>query len=373
MGDAGLQPTAPAGRLRRIVVGVVFYNGLLALVGAATLSPAQRTQPIRALLAYLLTMLGLGLVFGFFFYQDEPFDSMFAIMRMWSYGLFLQLPLLSVGWAWLQRKENPKVARGVAAVGVLIAVVGIDAFFIEPTLLEVNEVTVVSKKVKTAFTIAVIADIQSDAIGDYERRALRLVMAAKPDLILFPGDYVQAPGVRAYKLNMALLHDMLIEEKIGARLGTFAVAGNVDNMVTWPQIFEGTGIETAFVTKTFHPNPDLSITGLTLNDSFDTKLKVEPQPGFHIVVGHGPDFALGEIDGDLLVAGHTHGGQVQIPFFGPPVTLSKVPRDWAHGMTAMNERQTLIVSRGVGLERGMAPRLRFWCRPEIVIVHVVPE
>ncbi len=354
-------------------MGVIFYNGLLAVVGAATLSPAQRTQPVRALIAYVLTLLGLGLVSGFFFYQDEPFDSMFAIMRMWSYGVFLQLPLLFMGWAWLQRKDNPGVSRGVGIVGLVIAAVGIDAFFIEPTQLEVNEVTVASNKVKVPFTIAVIADIQSDAIGDYERRALRLAMAAKPDLILLPGDYVQAPGVEAYRVNMALLHDMLIEEKIQAPLGAFAVAGNVDNLVTWPQIFEGTAVTSATVSKTFHVSPNLSITGLTLEDSFDTKVKVSPQPGFHIVVGHGPDFALGEIEADLLVAGHTHGGQVQIPFFGPPVTLSKVPRDWAHGVTVLNDHQTLIVSRGVGLERGMAPRLRFWCRPEIVVVYVVPE
>ena len=94
---------------------------------------------------------------------------------------------------------------------------------------------------------------------------------------------------------------------------------------------------------------------------------------FHIAMGHRPDFALGQIEADLLVAGHTHGGQVRLPWVGPLLTFSEVPRSWAAGLTDLPDGGRLLVSRGIGHERGHAPRLRFLCRPELVVIDLVPE
>jgi len=54
------------------------------------------------------------------------------------------------------------------------------------------------------------------------------------------------------------------------------------------------------------------------------------------------------------------------------MTRSGVPRSWAAGVTQLGPGKTLIVSRGIGMERADAPRIRFLCRPEIVIVDVMP-
>jgi hypothetical protein len=72
---------------------------------------------------------------------------------------------------------------------------------------------------------------------------------------------------------------------------------------------------------------------------------------------------------DLARAGHTHGGQVALPFFGPPITLSRLPRRYAGGL---NDYQgiPLHVSRGVGMERGTAPQIRFLVPPEVCVVDV---
>ena len=76
---------------------------------------------------------------------------------------------------------------------------------------------------------------------------------------------------------------------------------------------------------------------------------------------------------DLVVAGHTHGGQVQIPFFGPPITLTSVPRHVAAGgLHDMNGRR-IYVSRGVGWEHGHAPRVRFLCPPEATLLTLRSE
>jgi len=117
---------------------------------------------------------------------------------------------------------------------------------------------------------------------------------------------------------------------------------------------------------------ELVITGLSFSDSGRRNLRIPERDGFHIVFGHLPNFALGDVSADLLVAGHTHGGQVRIPGFGPLLTLSLVPRSWAAGRTELEGGRTLIVSRGIGLERGYAPRVRLFCRPEIVILDLLP-
>ena len=96
--------------------------------------------------------------------------------------------------------------------------------------------------------------------------------------------------------------------------------------------------------------------------------------GLTIVMGHSPDFArpLIEEGSDiplLCIAGHTHGGQIVIPGFGPPVTLSRLPRRYAGGFHRIGD-SALCVSRGIGMERGYAPQIRLFCPPELVVIEV---
>ncbi len=57
---------------------------------------------------------------------------------------------------------------------------------------------------------------------------------------------------------------------------------------------------------------------------------------------------------------------------GPLLTLSQVPRAWAAGRTDQSDGRTLAASRDIGMERGWAPRLRFLCRPEVVVIVLLP-
>ncbi len=91
------------------------------------------------------------------------------------------------------------------------------------------------------------------------------------------------------------------------------------------------------------------------------------------MLGHAPNFALGEIQADLLVTAHTHGGQVRFPFIGPIITHCRIPHRWAAGLTVLPGGARLLVCRGIGMERGSAPPMRFLCRPELMVIDLVGE
>ena len=230
-----------------------------------------------------------------------------------------------------------------------------------------------SSKLKKPLRIGVLSDLQTDHVGNYERQALQTILDNKPDIILLPGDYIQVMPPARWE-EMKALHDTLEEMKFQAQNGTYAVRGNVDDN-TWPSIFAGLPIKTFEHNDDVPAREDVVVRGLSFDDSFDTHEKIDADPAHYLIAfGHAPDFSLGDAHADLLVAGHTHGGQVQIPAFGPLITFSKVPKEWAEGGTfAVRDGTTLVLTCGVGMERFYAPRMRFLCKPEVVIIDVRAE
>jgi predicted MPP superfamily phosphohydrolase len=346
------------------------FHLLTALGLALALAIVSRYRSPRAAFVVALTFSIAGAAAARTFARGS-----FEVLALGAWGIFLYGTLFAVGAAVLLARAPAKWARQAAVFAAAcafgLAGVALDAFVLEPHALELSRVSVASDKLTAPLRIAVLADLQADRIGGYERRAIRRVLAEHPDLIVMPGDYVQGAGRVRHNELEGELRVLLGEEGWTAPRGVFAVRGNCEDD-DWARMFVGLPVTTFDVTSTVLRG-DVAITGLTLGDSFSPDLEFAPRSQFHIVVGHGPDFALGKVAADLLFAGHTHGGQVRLPFIGPLITLSSVPRAWAAGVTPLAGGRTLIVSRGAGMERGLAPRLRFLCRPEIVIVDVTPR
>jgi predicted MPP superfamily phosphohydrolase len=290
-------------------------------------------------------------------------------MRLLAYAVFVHWVLLLLLTAvWSRRSARASLVWGAAAACVVC--IGVDAFAIEPRWLEVSHVAVSSAKLARPLRIVVLSDIQYDEFGDYQRSVYRRVLDEHPDMVLMTGDYIQTGNARRRQELTDATREFLRELHFSAPLGVYAVRGNVEND-DWPALFDGLPVRAFPATGLAEPD-GLAITALSLEDSFYEGLAVPAADRFHIVFGHAPNFALGDVQADLLVAGHTHGGQVRLPLVGPIVTMAAVPNAWAAGVTALAGGRTLVVSRGAGMERGRAPRLRFLCRPEIVVIDVRP-
>ncbi len=359
---------------RYSIAAVVLYNLLLLAADGAALRLLARRRTGRRLLAglggglVLTCLLTIG-VSGLFH------GGVFMALGLLAHGLFGHGLVMLCGSAWLLRGERARCAAACGLLGVVLAGVAIYAFCLEPQRLELSEFRLSSDKLTQPIRILVIADLQADSIGDYERSVLRRAMQQRPDLILLPGDFLQEWDDRRRSVLVERLRAVLRDVDLSARLGVFAVNGNTEGP-GWQRIFSGLPVQMIGDRSRVFTSGEVQITALEMWDSFNVRLEVPAaRKRFHIVFGHSPDFALGRIDADLLVAGHTHGGQVRLPTprgLLPLITFSRIPRAWAQGMTRLSGGRALVVSRGIGMERGAAPRLRFLCRPQLVLIQVDP-
>ena len=348
------------------MISLLLYNLGMTAVDVAAWVALRRAKRLSnhavAVVAAAVAAVVLAVVLAF---------NPFVMMRLLCYGLFLHGTVVLAVLAVVLWAERRLLALAASAAALLLVVVAVDAFVVEPSWLEITHYRIKSAKLDRPVRVVVLADLQTDHIGAYERRALEQALAEKPNVILLAGDYLQVSGRRFPPLCTAL-NKLLRELNFAAPDGVFAVGGNVDSP-GWREIFAGLPVTAVDGVQTFD-TAGLSLTCLPLGVSGQSRLTLSrpADDRFHVILGHRPDYALGDADADLLLAGHTHGGQVRLPGVGPLLTMAAVPREWAAGLTELSGGRKLLVSRGIGMERGGAPRLRFLCRPELVVVDLVP-
>lgn len=288
--------------------------------------------------------------------------TLFSIMQTQAWALFLHAPLTALVGAFLVKSRGMKLS--LAALGLALVVVGVDAFWIEPRALEVSHVAIPTAGPR--LKVALLTDIQTDHVGSYEERVFEIVREEQPELVLFAGDYIQTWTEEAFLEELPKLRALVAS--LHPRLGMVAVEGDVDDFA-WQEIFRGAGVDVVEESRAIDFG-EVVVTALTPEDSRSKRPPVQRWDKPHIVLGHSPDFALAEPPAELLVAGHVHGGQVRIPFFGPIFTFSRLPREQTSGLVTLAKGARLYTSRGVGMERMDAPRIRFLCRPELVFLEM---
>ena len=359
-------------------------GGFLLLRVAAGDSSERASLSAPRLLSVAVWLAALGILEWFAF---GAFGwSLFGWIHLAYLDLLLVLPALALFTFALGRARGPGSRTRGATILAVLGLVPLPllcyATFVEPFDLRFEETTVplVEERAGTdALRIGVLSDVQSRKVTDHERAAVRLLMDAAPDLILIPGDVIHATNFRDYDAALPEFRALLSE--LHAPGGVFLVQGNTDPLGRLDELVRGTDVEllrNAVVHRSLGDRR-FALGGLDLDDhvapegrAVITALELPDDPGeLRILLTHRPD-ALWKLRHDsridLLVSGHTHGGQVSVPFFGPPITLSSVPRDVAAGGLHVVDGRRIYVSRGVGLERGTAPRIRFRVPPEVSLL-----
>ncbi len=339
-------------------------------------------KPSHDLLLWIGFGLSLGLIETLIF--RSLFQSRFGVLRLWTHDLScVLLPLLA--WRSLLWIGASTAGKILGALGILFFL-GAEATYIYakevvPFDLEIVHHQVVSPGLNHPIRILALADLQCEEIGSYEKQVFAKIRSLRPDLILLLGDYLQAQGESFARERPKLLKELAL---LTPPLGVYALEGDADEAKI---TLKGSGIPILTdQIKILPKDPQIALLGLKRWTSRQPLSATDLAPlkdfkGQIIVLGHAPDYMNPLLQNSLqknvsspllCLAGHTHGGQIQIPGFGPLITLSSVPRNIAAGGLFRRGKATLIVSRGVGLERGFAPRIRLFCRPELTLIDLVP-
>jgi predicted MPP superfamily phosphohydrolase len=220
-------------------------------------------------------------------------------------------------------------------------------------------------------TIAHLSDLHLGIYtsADYLRHCVELTNAQRPDIVALTGDYTYIE--RKYVEPCA---DILSE--LRPRVGSYAILGNHD-------YYQGAG-HTARAMRRVKINmlidkrdrleargAKLSLFGvddLYYGDTDVVRLLREvPEHEPRLVLAHNPDFierfARRNQHVDLMMSGHTHGGQIRFPLVGAPHIDSSYGQRYARGLNRCREMQ-IYTTRGVGM---VGLPVRFDCPPEVVL------
>jgi predicted MPP superfamily phosphohydrolase len=331
------------------------------------------------LLALVPTRLNLPLAFGLWIFCLGDWLLLLALPRFGkSYGPAqpptLLLAILRVipaaffapPWFWLAQ------LLGTALV--------VYAFWIEPHRIRLTRHTLVSPKLSAAPPLRLLhlGDLHIERITAREKQLIAMVKSLAPDVILFSGDF----------LNLSYVDDpvaweqcRLVLRELSAPLGVFAVTGSppVDQPHVIAKVLDGLNIRWLRNEKVTlnHHGQSIDVVGVTCThrpyiDEPHLLAALNGKPErFTILLYHTPDLApeAAAAGIDLQLSGHTHGGQVRLPFFGALYTSSLYGKRFEGGRYKIDQ-MTLYVTRGIGLEGMGAPRVRFLCAPEMTLWEI---
>lgn len=282
------------------------------------------------------------------------------------------------------RRDRPaKLTRRqflAAAGGAVLATMAggtVNALAVEPRWVKLTYPTIRIRNLPPAWDGVRIAHVTDIHLGnlismDYVNKIVAITNAASADLLVLTGDYVSQTKAINSSLTEALT-------KLHAPMGKLAVLGNHDHWTNAPAVEAMLAAAGITVLINSHRILDrhgekLCIAGV--DDLWEGRQLLGPALGGvaedvpRILLSHNPDYAE-QIPShprvDLMLSGHTHGGQVKIPF-GPRPVLPIRYAKYAAGLVTGPHCQ-VYTSCGLGMIR--IP-VRFNCRPELPIITLRP-
>ncbi len=224
--------------------------------------------------------------------------------------------------------------------------------------------------------IVQISDIHSGSFGSTKpmQEVRRIIQDLHPDIILITGDYVNFNP----KELASTFPDL---SKLSAPLGVFGSMGNHDHYMTHDEheVLKK-GIRDAGIQLLINSNTVIHVDGGALNIAaidnvglgqkfgrIDEALQGLNASNPTILMAHDPTFwdkhVRGQLPIDVMLSGHTHGGQVGVHIMGEDLSFARmVYKQWA-GMY-YDRDQILYVNRGIGM---VGPPIRLAIEPEITL------
>ena len=245
--------------------------------------------------------------------------------------------------------------------------------YLEPGWLELTHHRLAFFKDKASpFKILFLADLHYSRFVPLSliSDAIALGVAQQPDLILLGGDYV----LFDMPLNFSAFSDVL--SPLAKCAPTFACFGNHDRPVGTEknrligEALKSAGITVLFNQATVIATQDRQFELVGTGDLWAGQCKPPTASEANLpqlVLAHNPDCKEVMRDGvwDLMLCGHTHGGQLRVPLVGEPFAPVEDKR-YVAGLNAFGERH-IYTTRGVGSLYG----LRLNCRPEVTMLELV--
>lgn len=241
------------------------------------------------------------------------------------------------------------------------------AYFIERNWIELTHHKI-KAPINKSLKVMHLTDLHIVEFGSREESVLKIAKAESPDLILISGDSVLSSnysGIKKLLLNLK------------APLGVWSVRGNWENRFKNSneiKLYKEAGAH-LLINKNAQIYDNIWLIGLDETvygrPDLNEAQKGVPKNAFRIGLFHAPDFYENNYKSfDLVLAGHTHGGQIRLPF------VTDFILDLKHGVGSFDEgwyekeNSIMYISRGVGTS---TLHLRFLCRPEIAFIELEPQ
>jgi uncharacterized protein len=279
----------------------------------------------------------------------------------------------------LRRRVRPWAA---AAAACAILAVALRTFWLEPASLTVSEERITLRSsAHGSLRIAILTDLHVGSPFNGLEKLHRIVErtnAARPDIVCILGDLV---------IQGVIGGQFIAPEQIAAALkdlrapaGVFAVLGNHDGWFDHDRVraaLQQSGVhiveETAMRVET--PSGPLWIAGISdlwtgTHDIHKALLPVKDDDAAVVLLTHNPDVFPDVPDRvAVTLAGHTHGGQVRLPFVGRPIVPSRFGQRYAAGHVIEGGRHMIVAT---GLGTSILP-IRFRVPPAITMLTLTSD
>jgi predicted MPP superfamily phosphohydrolase len=277
--------------------------------------------------------------------------------------------VFSLGGAFPEILDSTGARATASVMCVFYLALGVWVRFVEPRRLGVTRLELTSPKLTRRMRVAFLSDLHAELFWPMRGRVAPAVAGQSPDLILFGGDFLNS-GSRHAKARLAAEMTQL-----SAVAPMIAVEGNADYYHEGGrEIMQAAGARFLSAGRA-DLDAGVSVWGVDFldRDAIQAAGKELDTGRFNICLTHEPSLMpdAAEAGFDLLLAGHTHGGQIRLPWVGGLVTMAHLSYRVQMGRYRYGAL-TGYVGRGIGLERGVVARGRLLCPPEVVIFDLLP-